>query len=186
VPVPFGDTTGNVGPMGTTVTVERQVAATPATVWALVSDVERMGEFSPETTGCEWVGEQRGPVVGARFRGRNRFGSRQWQTSCRVVGSEPGRLFAFEVTAAGLRVARWEYHVEAAGDGTRLVETWIDQRGRLAALVGGMVTGVGDRETHNRDGMVATLDRVAEVAEAAEAAGPAGPAGPAGAVPPPA
>ena len=43
--------------------------APPEKVWALVSDVTRIGEFSPETFEAEWTGDATGPAVGARFRG---------------------------------------------------------------------------------------------------------------------
>ena len=58
----------------TDVEVERTIAAAPEKLWALVSDVTRMGEWSPETVGCEWVGDPKEPVIGARFKGRNQRG----------------------------------------------------------------------------------------------------------------
>ena len=148
------------------VTVERDIGATPEAVWALISDVTRMGEFSPENVGCEWIGDRREPVVGAGFRGMNRNGKRQWKTTCRVVESEPARVFAFEVKAVGLRVARWEYHFDPIdAGGCRVAETWVDQRGKLATWFGGPVSGVRNRADHNRAGMVTTLERVAAAAE---------------------
>ena len=45
------------------------MAATPAKVWDLVSDVTRIGEFSPETFDAKWVGGATGPELGARFKG---------------------------------------------------------------------------------------------------------------------
>jgi uncharacterized protein YndB with AHSA1/START domain len=152
--------------MSENMTVERDISATPEAVWALISDVTRMGEFSPENVGCEWIGDQREPVVGARFRGTNRNGKRQWKTDCRVVQSEPARVFAFEVKAVGLSVARWEYRIEPnGGGGCRVAETWIDQRGKLATWLGGPVSGVRNRLDHNRAGIVTTLERVAAAAE---------------------
>ncbi len=38
------------------VSVERVIAAPKDAVWALVADVTRMGEWSPETVGCAWIG----------------------------------------------------------------------------------------------------------------------------------
>ena len=46
------------------------------TVFQLVSDVTRMGEWSPECRRCEWIGESRVPVAGARFQGHNALGDR--------------------------------------------------------------------------------------------------------------
>lgn len=149
------------------VTVEREIAASPEVLYALISDVTRMGEFSPENVGCRWMGKSTAPVVGARFRGTNENGKRQWKTVCSVVTAEPGRAFAFEVKAAGgLRVSRWEYRLEPTeSGGCRVTETWIDQRGRIVTWLGGPVSGVRNREGHNRAGMAVTLERLAKVAE---------------------
>jgi len=148
------------------VSVERVVAAPADKVWALVSDVTRMREFSPENAGCEWIKGSTGPVVGAHFRGTNENGKKQWKTVCTVVAAEPGTSFAFEVKAGPLRVARWEYRLDAAGEGScRVTETWIDQRGKFVTVMGGPISGVKDRASHNREGMETTLARLAAVAE---------------------
>jgi Polyketide cyclase / dehydrase and lipid transport len=76
------------------------MAASADRVWDLVSDITRVGEFSPETFEAEWLGGASGPEVGARFRGhvrRNGRGPVYW-TACTVVACDPGREFAFAVT----------------------------------------------------------------------------------------
>ena len=45
------------------------MAAPPEQVWDLVSDVTRIGSYSPETFEAEWIDGATGPAVGARFRG---------------------------------------------------------------------------------------------------------------------
>ena len=45
------------------------IAAAPEAVWDLIADVTRMGEWSPETTGCEWIEGADGPRVRAPFMG---------------------------------------------------------------------------------------------------------------------
>ncbi|HRW36457.1 MAG TPA: SRPBCC family protein, partial [Aquihabitans sp.] len=65
--------------------------ASPADVWALVADVTRIGEFSPETFEAEWLDGATEPAVGARFRGhvkRNGRGPIYW-SPCEVVECEP-------------------------------------------------------------------------------------------------
>jgi hypothetical protein len=52
------------------------MAASTERVWDLVSDVTRVGEFSPETFEAEWLGGASGPEVGARFRGHVRRNGR--------------------------------------------------------------------------------------------------------------
>jgi hypothetical protein len=69
------------------------MAAPADRVWNLVSDVTRIGEFSPETFEAEWLDAAAGPAVGARFRGhvrRNARGPVYW-TVCTVTACDPGR-----------------------------------------------------------------------------------------------
>lgn len=141
------------------------IAAPADVVWSLVSDLPRMSEWSPETASCEWLGGATGPVVGARFRGRNQNGKKQWSTVSTITAAEPGRVLAFEVKAGPLKVSRWEYRIEPADGGCRVTETWTDQRGRLVTALGKPVSDVGDRATHNHTTMVETLDRLAAAAE---------------------
>lgn len=151
------------------VSVTRDVAAPPEVVWSMVSDVTRMGEWSPETTSCTWTGGATGPAIGARFKGVNANGKRSWSTACKVIECVPGEVFTFHVSAVGLAVADWSYRIEATAAGSRVTETWTDRRGWLAKKVGGPVSGVADRAEHNRAGMATTLERLAAVAEAARA-----------------
>lgn len=156
--------------MGDTVSVERVVAASPDVLWAMVADVTRMCEFSPENTRCEWIGGAKEPVVGAKFRGTNENGKKKWKTVARVVDAQPGRSFAFQVKAGPFGIARWEYRFDATDDGgCRVTETWIDQRGIVGRTLGGPVSGVAERTEHNRAGMETTLERLAAAAEKASA-----------------
>ena len=41
----------------------------PRTIWDLVSDVTKIGRYSPETFEAEWLDGATGPAVGATFRG---------------------------------------------------------------------------------------------------------------------
>ncbi|MEP6623116.1 MAG: SRPBCC family protein, partial [Acidimicrobiia bacterium] len=53
--------------LGGSVTIHMD--ASPEAIWALVSDVTRIGEYSPETFEAEWLDGATGPAVGVRFRG---------------------------------------------------------------------------------------------------------------------
>jgi uncharacterized protein YndB with AHSA1/START domain len=144
--------------MGESLSVDQVIAAPAASLWAMVADVTRMGEWSPENTGCEWVGTPQEPVVGARFRGTNQHGKKKWTSMCAVVDAQPGKSFAFDVKVGPFKVARWAYTFEPEGDGAcRVTETWTDRRGKIVTLLGGPATGVKDRAGHNRSGMEATL-----------------------------
>ena len=83
-----------------------RVSASADELWRLVSDVVRMGEWSPENVGGRWLGGATGPVVGARFRGSNRRGWRRWSTTCTVVAADPGHTFAFDVQVFRIPASR--------------------------------------------------------------------------------
>ena len=149
-----------------TAEVEQHVAASPEVVYDLVSDVTRMGSWSPETSSCRWVGGATGPSVGARFVGTNRRGPLLWSTTCTVTAAERGRAFAFAVTFLGLPIADWGYTFARDRDGCQVVETWHDRRGTALRLGSVPVMGIHDRAAHNRRGMQHTLTMLARAAEA--------------------
>jgi len=151
--------------MAEQVSVTREIGAPAERVWALVADVTRMGEWSPENEGGTWLGGATGPQPGAKFRATNRIGKRKWSTVGTVVDADPGRRFSFRVTTKGLKVAEWRYTFEPTTTGCRVTETWADQRPGFFKPLAQLVTGVADRATHNRAGMEQTLDRLAEAAE---------------------
>src|SRR4051812_42430929 len=144
------------------VAVTLDIGAGPEVVWGLVSDLARMGEWSPECTGVVWKGSSpgpAGPAVGAVFKGKNRIGIRRWATKGTIVAAEPNRRLAWDTSALGLPVARWTYSIEpGAGGGCRVTETWDDKRGGLINFVGPLTTGVKDRAAHNEVGMRTTLE----------------------------
>ena len=149
--------------------VTSEISAPAEQVWAMISDVTRMGEWSPENEGAEWLKGATGPEPGAKFRGKNRNGKKKWDTIATIVDVEPGRLFSFRVTAAGFKVAEWRYTFEPTATGCRLTETWIDERGVIAKTLGKPVSGVADRAAHNRTGMEQTLERLKTAAESQRA-----------------
>jgi len=155
--------------MAEPVSATQEIDAPAEQVWAMVSDVTRMGEWSPETERAKWLGGAAGPHPGARFRGSNRNGKKNWNTVATVVDAEPGRQFSFRVKAAGLNVAEWRYTFEPTAAGCRVTESWIDQRGPVVRVLGKPVSGVGDRAAHNRVGMARTLERLKAVAEGSPA-----------------
>jgi uncharacterized protein YndB with AHSA1/START domain len=150
------------------VEVEQKVAAAPERVYELISDVTRMGEWSPEATGARYLGGATEPKLGVRFRGRNKRGIRRWSTTCTITRADPARCFEFQSAAGPLRIATWRYEIEpdADGAGCTVTESWTDDRGQTIRTLGAIVSGVSNREDHNRDGMAETLRRLAASAEA--------------------
>lgn len=152
--------------MAETVRVSRRMAASPQKVWALISDVTRMGEWSPESTGGKWLGNPKGPEVGARFVGQNRNGKRRWATLCQVTDCVPGSRFGFHVGVGPLKIATWAYDIETTTDGGCIVtESTVNLENKVIAKFGDLLTNVKDRAEHNRAGMEVTLSRLAEAAE---------------------
>lgn len=142
-----------------------EVDAPPERVWALVSDLPRMGALSPENTGGSWRRGATGPAVGVRFRGSNRHGWRRWSTAVRVVECEPGRRFAFDVDSLGLAVSRWTYEIAERPGGCTVTESWQDRRGRAMDLIGVAVTGVADRTDYTAASIEQTLAAMKRQAE---------------------
>lgn len=149
------------------VSVSQFVNAAPLVLYELVSDVTRMGQWSPETTACHWIGGSSGPAVGARFRGSNRWRWRRWSTTCSVVEADPGSRFSFDVAYGPVAISRWTYQFAVEDQGCRVTESWVDRRPRWMDRLGVLVMGIPDRAEHNRRGMEATLASLRQFAEAA-------------------
>lgn len=136
------------------------MVASPEKVWDLVSDVTKIGRYSPETFEAEWLDGATGPVEGARFRGhvkRNGRGPTYW-TTCVVTESEPGREFAFGVLTGGKPLNVWRYHLEAVGDGTDVTESFTLARVPMLRLYWALLGWA--RGKTNRNGMQRTLERI--------------------------
>ena len=61
------------------VSIVREVSANPEKVWALITDLPRMGEWSPEATGGEWIEGAAAAAVGAQFKGTNKTATHNWE-----------------------------------------------------------------------------------------------------------
>jgi Polyketide cyclase / dehydrase and lipid transport len=146
-----------------------ELAADQDVVWAMITDLPRMGELSPENVGGVWLDGASGPSVGARFRGTNRNGEREWHTKVRVVACDPGRHFAFDVrTPFGVRVSRWEYRITPTPTGCRLTENWYRVGSWfIRRFLGPRVTGRQDRPGYNAHSIEHTLAAVKARLEAA-------------------
>ena len=150
-------------PLGEEVSV--WMDATPAAVWDLVSDVTRIGEFSPETFEAKWTRGSTGPEVGAYFAGhvkRNGVGPTYW-SPCRVTACEPERRFEFSVGTDKVSATHWGYHLEPQDGGTLVTEYFrLDPNPLMRTywlLLGPL------RGRTNRRGMTTTLERMKAVLE---------------------
>jgi uncharacterized protein YndB with AHSA1/START domain len=141
------------------------IDASPEAVYALVADITRMGEWSPENTGCEWLDGATGAAVGARFKGKNKRKA-AWTTKCTITSADAGREFAFDV---GKGETRWRYRFEAAGEGTDVIESFdiVKEPGALGRFFTKFGTGVpwSEREADMVKGMEETLAKLRVAAE---------------------
>lgn len=142
------------------------MAATPATVYALITDLDSLAELASETTHMRWrSGSSATP--GAVFSGTNRNGRRRWTTKCTVTDATPGERFAFEVTHSLAPVARWQYDLEVSDVGCRVTESTWDRRPAWFKMPAELVTGVRGRAQVNRGHIEQTLQRLKARAESA-------------------
>jgi uncharacterized protein YndB with AHSA1/START domain len=146
--------------------VEVVVSAAPETVYALVADLPRMGEWSPECRSVDWAVGYSAAAVGARFVGRNKGGPAglmSWSRRGRVLTADAGQELAFVTEEGGRESTEWRYLFEPVGGGTRVTESyhvhWIPTWARILDVP-------TNRAAELRDGMQRTLDRLKATAEA--------------------
>jgi hypothetical protein len=153
--------------------VRRHVAAPPDEVYALVSDVTRTPQWSPEVVECRWLDGATGPAVGARFTARNRKRWFAWSNEPVVEVADPGREFAVSRTEPGGGTVRWSFRMRPDGTGTELTEAYEVVRpvpiGLHIALR--LLLGVRDLRADLHANLETSLERIARLAEGA----PSGP-----------
>ena len=107
-----------------------EVACTPHAAWNLVTDIGRIGEFSPECIGARWIDEVSGPSEGARFEGTNRIvdeaGDTEviWIRPCTVTVLQPPQHFSCLVGDRydGTPAMVWDFEITAAATGCRITQ----------------------------------------------------------------
>jgi Polyketide cyclase / dehydrase and lipid transport len=128
-----------------TARVEVHVAAPPAAVWPLVSDISVPARFSTELVGADWADGAGGPRVGARFVGRSHHDAiGDWQATCEVVACAPEQAFSWVVGDPAWPSARWGFELEAGAGGT-----WLRQWATLGPAPSGLtpaITAMPDKE----------------------------------------
>jgi uncharacterized protein YndB with AHSA1/START domain len=139
-------------------------------VYELVSDITRMGEWSPECRRCRWARGATGPAVGARFKARNK-GRRgpAWFNTPTVTVADPAHEFAFNRSGPGIGSYTWRYVLDPTATGTRLTESYDVER-PLAGPMNWLTkkwVGSTDRDDDLHAGMQTTLARIKAAAETA-------------------
>ncbi|MFE4498763.1 SRPBCC family protein [Rhodococcus sp. NPDC056743] len=151
--------------MSNTLEASIDINASPQDVWAIVADLQRMGEWSPQCKKMKVIG---GTVrEGAKTVNINRKGLLVWPTTSKVVRFEPNKSVAFRIAE---NRTIWSYNLEATETGTKLTERREAPTGTSQVsqfLVKTVFGGNDSFEVELVKGMNATLNRVKKEAEAA-------------------
>ena len=146
------------------------IEAPAARIYALVADLPRMGDWSPECRRVEWLEGSTGPAEGATFIGHNQGGPRglmKWSRRGRVLTADPGREFAFVTEEGGRDSTEWRYRLEPVEGGTRVTESyavrWIPTWARIVDVP-------TNRARELREAMQHTLEQLKGAAEATPSA----------------
>ncbi|HEX4822240.1 MAG TPA: SRPBCC family protein [Acidimicrobiales bacterium] len=133
----------------------------------MVTDVTRMGEWSPETVKGEWIDGATGPAVGARFKGTNRKGFVRWSTKPRVVTADEGCEFAFVTETGGKEQTKWCYRFEPDAGGANVTESFemMNDVPGIISFAEKHIMRIKDRKADLEKGMQATLERIKAAVE---------------------
>ena len=111
----------------TTDRVDVFIGASAASLYGMVSDLPRIGEWSPECERVVWEGTVDTPDAGTTFIGHNAVGPGRrirYQRHGRVLVADPGREFTFITDEGGRESTEWRYQFHPEGSGTRVVESY--------------------------------------------------------------
>ena len=149
------------------------IAAPPARVWALISDLQLPARFSTEFQGADLLGGFSAPAAGARFVGRNHhpaIGS--WETTSTITVYDEPHAFGYDVDGDGGASASWRFTIEPTDGGCRLTQ-WM-RMGPGRSGINPAIDAMPDKESkilhrrlgEHRSNMEATLAGFKELAEA--------------------
>ena len=111
--------------------VSRDIAASAEAIFEAITDITRMGEWSPECLRAEWSDGFSEPAVGAMFMGYNVNGDKEWAIESEIVELVANERFFFDCISSitpGFVFARWGYTFEPTPTGCKVTEYWQDLR----------------------------------------------------------
>lgn len=146
-----------------------EIAAPPAKVWALVTALDRYGEWSNENTGGYWRkgadGEAGTGQVGDQWVGVNRRDGVEWKAPVEIVQRVENEDFAFVTGGLKYNLVLWRYQLEATATGTRLTESWT-LRQKTPSMIEKGDTEMEARRANAVSSIRATLEGMKAAAEA--------------------
>jgi uncharacterized protein YndB with AHSA1/START domain len=97
-------------------------SASPESVWAIVGDPTRVGEWCHECGGAVWIDGATTARPGARFRGRNRVGRSRWTRTSEIVTVDAPRELAWRTVPTRLYPDStiWTITIEPTDTGSRI------------------------------------------------------------------
>ncbi|CAM5740627.1 SRPBCC family protein [Mycolicibacterium aubagnense] len=146
------------------------IAAAPEAVWAMVSDVRRMAEWSPQVESTRLRHGADEVVQGVEFTNLNSNGTFQWTTHGTVVRLDSDREIAFRITE---NWAIWSLRLEPTPGGTKLIQRRESPDGSPDGTVKVIDAYLGGQAAFTesmRDGMRHTLQAIKTTAEQQSAA----------------
>ncbi|GAA1457607.1 SRPBCC family protein [Williamsia maris] len=140
------------------------IKASPEKVWSIVSDLARMGEWSPQ---CRKVIVRGGAVgQGTKTINVNKRGLLVWPTTAKVVTFEPNREIAYRITE---NHTVWGFEITPSADGVTLTERRVAADGKTTAvsalLVDKVLGGKDNFEIELEEGIKETLAKIKAAAE---------------------
>jgi uncharacterized protein YndB with AHSA1/START domain len=141
------------------------IAASPERVWALVGDVRRLPDWSPQVDSTRLRSGFDRVALGTQFTNRNSDGDLVWTTHAEVVRFEPEREIAFRVEENWVI---WSFTLTPVGTGVELVQRRDAPDGisdLSLELTHGFMGGVEAFTASMRAGMRLTLERIKAEAE---------------------
>lgn len=98
----------------------------PAEVYAIVSDITRIGELSPVCQAGTWDDPSQAGTPGAWFTGHNVIGDVSWDTRCTVSAATPAREFTWinHGPKGNADLVQWGFTLEPEHRGTNVTESW--------------------------------------------------------------
>lgn len=139
------------------------IAAGPDQVWSVVSDLQRMPEWSLQCRRMQLLGTLR---EGARTINMNRQGWKFWPTMSKIVRFEPNRAIAFRTLTNN---STWSFEITPTETGSTLTQrrtvppngtTWVSR-----TTVQHVLGGEDNFDEEMADGMNTTLAKIKAAVE---------------------
>lgn len=133
-----------------------QIERPVADVFAAIADLERMGEWSPESGAIRWLDGATAAAIGARFAGDNEITLgpipiKRWTTESEITAFEEPHVLEFVAGGA----TTWRYELTEADGVTTVTESFAFEQ--VTGFRKLMYNALGARDAQMVAGMERTL-----------------------------